>query len=119
MNRIYRYPGFAIAPMVALFVIQPAQAETDKSLTERLSPTSVYQLPQINPPARTVKDWLAQKAQFASPIKIIDVQLKSTEGGLELILETETGQIPSSGSVSQSWRYFCPCRIARLRHKLF
>ena len=95
MNRIYRYPGFAIAPIVALFVIQPAQAERDKSLTERLSPASVYQLPQINPPARTVKDWLAQEAQFASPIKIIDVQLKSTEGGLELILETETGQIPS------------------------
>ncbi|QFS52451.1 TonB-dependent receptor domain-containing protein [Nostoc sphaeroides] len=95
MNRIYRYPGFAIAPIVALFVIQPAQAETDKSLTERLSPASVYQLPQINPPARTIKDWLAQEAQFASPIKIIDVQLKSTEDGLKLILETETGQIPS------------------------
>ncbi|MCC5632705.1 hypothetical protein [Nostoc sphaeroides] len=60
MNR-NRYPGFAIAPIVALFVIQPAQAETDKSLTEILSPASVYQLPQINPPARTVKDWLFKK----------------------------------------------------------
>ncbi|MEA5549550.1 TonB-dependent receptor [Anabaena cylindrica UHCC 0172] len=104
MNGIYRYPGFAIcrrqqrfaiASIVALFVIQPAQAETDKSLTERLSPAGVYQLPQINPPARTVKNWLAQEAQLAIPIKIIDVQLKSTEGGLELILETEAGQISS------------------------
>ncbi len=41
MNQIYLYPGLAIAPAIVLLVIQPAQAEIDKSVTQGLTSTKI------------------------------------------------------------------------------
>jgi iron complex outermembrane recepter protein len=42
--------------------------------------------------ATTVKDWLSQQPETTAPIRVTDVRLNPTQQGLEVVLQTETGQ---------------------------
>jgi iron complex outermembrane recepter protein len=73
---------------VGLLVVQPAKAE-------------VQNLQDFKRPALTVEDWMAQQ----QPISVTDVQIRETELGLEILLETANqeplqGRLSTAGNVS-------------------
>ncbi|MEH1832584.1 MAG: TonB-dependent receptor [Nostoc sp.] len=52
---------------------------------------AIRNLNKLERPATTVKDWLSQTPTTQSPIIITGVQVKSSEKGIEVILETNLG----------------------------
>ncbi|NDJ17707.1 TonB-dependent siderophore receptor [Myxacorys almedinensis] len=77
--------------------IAPVGAEPNATTT--MPPVlQVRDLPRLFEASRsessvTVKHWLSQQpAEVALPIRVIDVKLNPTQQGLEVILQTETGQ---------------------------
>lgn len=64
----------------------PAQAETE----ETSSAIAVPQLSQIDRPATTVKEWMAQVE--AAIVRVTGVRVDRTPQGLQVVLETEAGQ---------------------------
>ena len=111
--------GLGLAGALFLWATQPTRAEgiTDSRAEEALSsvpiaevgedeedlasyspasnpvhPVSLTEIPHLNElenPATTVGEWLAQLT-----IQITDVQLNPTENGIEIVLETTEGQLP-------------------------
>lgn len=87
----------------ALAEVNPAEQETERldpteiESKEVVAITDVPQLNELEHPATTVSEWLAQSA----PVQITGVQLNSTTQGFELRLET-TGEAvqPASTSVA-------------------
>ncbi|WP_430688308.1 TonB-dependent siderophore receptor [Leptolyngbya sp. AN03gr2] len=64
----------------------PAAAETEAKSTA----IAVPQLSQIDRPATTVKEWMAQVE--AAIVRVTGVRVDRTDQGLQVILETEAGQ---------------------------
>lgn len=81
--------SISIAALVTVLVSQTVQA---KEIVLEQSANKLIRLEEINRPATTVKEWLAQSSE--SLIQVTGVRLNATETGLEVILET-TGQLVS------------------------
>ena len=102
-----------LAGALVCLTIQPASAESESIGTEGLaqnseinrirdrnetSATAITAIPRVKDRQRaftTVREWLAQDAQ-AKPIQITGVRLNPTEQGLDVILETVDGRLPTS-----------------------
>ncbi|WP_265276348.1 TonB-dependent siderophore receptor [Nostoc sp. KVJ3] len=70
-----------------------------------LASLSISRLSDIEHLKTSAKDLLAQEGQNSEVIQIVNVQIKSTEIGLEVILETSTGKIlvPVTSSINNTW----------------
>jgi iron complex outermembrane receptor protein len=75
------------------------QATNDQ---EQITNDSILQLSQIDQPATTVTDWIAQIQ--ASLVQVTGVQVEETETGLQVILETENGvlEVPETRSIGNA-----------------
>ena len=71
-----------------------AEAETQE---ESVATTDIPQLSELDRPATTLSEWVAQST--AAPVPITGVQLNSTPQGLELQLETTGVPQPAASSV--------------------
>jgi iron complex outermembrane receptor protein len=80
MNLFNWSSKITIASLIVLFATQPLQAKNQWKQ-------------KLESPAKTVRDWLAQFDRNRETIAIFGVRIKPTEGGLEVILETKTGQL--------------------------
>jgi len=64
----------------------------EASLPESSQPVPpIAPLNELEPPATTVEDWLAQIAQ--SLVQITDVRVETTEASLQVVLETANGEL--------------------------
>lgn len=72
-----------------------SQSIETKTQEELVAITDIPQLSELDRPATTVEEWLAQSA----PVQITGVQLNSTEQGLDLRLET-TRELPQPAITS-------------------
>jgi iron complex outermembrane receptor protein len=69
---------------------QPA-AESRRTATRRVSPTAIPQLRELQQPATTVREWLAQVE--VALVQITNVRVETAEAGLQVVLETENGTL--------------------------
>jgi iron complex outermembrane recepter protein len=67
-----------------------------------IASAEVPQLSELEQPATTVEDWVAQIE--ASLVQVTDVRVEATEAGLQVILETEDGvlEVPETRSVGNA-----------------
>ncbi|MEO1126308.1 MAG: AMIN domain-containing protein, partial [Cyanobacteria bacterium J06639_16] len=81
-----------LAGVVVALMGQPGSAEEERA---SVSSASVYPAPpplsDLNPPATTVDDWIAQIE--AVLVQITGVRIEETEAGLQVVLETMDGEL--------------------------
>ncbi|MEO0537520.1 MAG: TonB-dependent siderophore receptor [Cyanobacteria bacterium P01_A01_bin.123] len=81
-----------LAGVVVAMMGQPGSAEEERA---SVSSASVYPAPpplsDLNPPATTVDDWMAQIE--AALVQITSVRLEATETGLQVVIETAGGEL--------------------------
>ncbi len=87
---------------ISVLVAAPARAELVKvtaiqskqqTTTTEVARTDIPRLSDIQHPYTRVKDWLAQDSQPNQVMPVTGIELKPTENGLEVILETPGGQL--------------------------
>ncbi|MBW4651561.1 MAG: TonB-dependent siderophore receptor [Kaiparowitsia implicata GSE-PSE-MK54-09C] len=81
------------AQVAASPLSSPVQGEVEEDTEPQLT-TNILQLTELDQPATTVEDWVAQIE--ASLIQITDVRVEATDAGLQVILETAAGELSLS-----------------------
>jgi iron complex outermembrane receptor protein len=83
MKSLQRSLALTLASILSILVAQIAQAQTFSELEEARS--------HSQSPATTVKEWLAQieETENESPVQVTNIQILTTDQGLEIILETQ------------------------------
>ncbi|NJR62294.1 MAG: TonB-dependent siderophore receptor [Cyanobacteria bacterium CRU_2_1] len=100
--------GMSAAGMMGLLLFQPAYAlESQETSNEEvvveetsLLMTQPTPLSEIEQPYTTVSEWL--EAQAESAIAITNIQLNSTETGVEVVLETQGQVTPTTSTVGNA-----------------
>lgn len=80
-------------PVRAEFVKATSVQLKQQTTTTEVASTNIPRLSDIPHSYTRVKDWLAQESQPNRVLQVTGVELKPTENGLEVILETPAGQI--------------------------
>ncbi|MFM2062632.1 MAG: hypothetical protein RLZZ507_2302 [Cyanobacteriota bacterium] len=81
--------SISVASTICLLINQTANAETVPSGVI----TDIPRLNDIESPKTSIKDWLAQESPTSQVLQITGVRLQETETGLEVVLETTTGEL--------------------------
>jgi iron complex outermembrane receptor protein len=78
-----------------LLITQKANAETVPNPVSEIDVpmADIPRLSDIELPKKSIKDWLAQESETPTIQQIIGVRLQETETGLEVVLETQTGEL--------------------------
>ena len=98
------WQGLLLAGTISVLSVQAARAEvstpplpspyqggTEGNDAEPQLTTNIPQLTELDQPATTVDEWLAQTPL----VQITDVRLAETETGLQVVLETADGELPA------------------------
>jgi len=83
-------PGWASE---ALSEAAAAETEAPTPETETVDVTAIPRLTEQNQPATTVEAWMTQLAQ--ARVTITGVRVEETEAGLQVVLETDGGDLPA------------------------
>jgi iron complex outermembrane receptor protein len=97
--------GLSATGMMGLLLFQPAyalesQEDREEGEGASLLITQPLQLSEIEQPYTTVGEWL--EAQAESAIAITNIQLNSTETGVEILLETQGQVAPTTSTVGNA-----------------
>ena len=87
--------SISVASTICLLITQTANAETVPSGVI----TDIPRLNDIERPKTSIQDWLAQESQTPQVLQITGVRLQETEDGLEVVLETPTGELSAPESL--------------------
>lgn len=109
--------GMSVAGILGLLLFQPAYAmenqETSEEVVEDTSLviTQPNILNEIEHPYTTVGEWL--EAQAESAIAITNIQLNTTETGVEVVLETQEQVTPTTYTIGNSLSIEIPNAVLR------
>ena len=101
MRRLHRSKCLWATGVLWIVALQPALAETARYTPERASDVieaEILGLRELNLPATSVGEWLSQLQDAQPIIEVTDVQISSTDVGLDLVLITSEGQLPPISS---------------------
>lgn len=100
--KLNQYIYLGIASTICLLITQKANAQEKPINTKDIGLiTNIPQLSDIQRPATSVKDWLAQSAPTPPQIKITGVRINRTDDNFELILETPDGEISAPETLQE------------------